>query len=74
MNYVLNPNAEQIPQLYYGSASSSRVSVKSNISQIMDLVKDNPDIVQNWGWSSYKDFMTTATSKLEKLIATLAKA
>lgn len=74
MNYVLNPSAKQIPQLYYGSASSSRVSVKNNIGQIMDLVKDNPGVVQNWGWNNYSEFMTTATSKLEKLIATLAKA
>jgi len=64
LNYVFNPNAKSVPNLYFGTATSSRVSIKMNIKQILELVKANNDIVKDWGWESYSDFCFGSRKKI----------
>lgn len=72
INYILNPQAKNVPQLYYGTASSSRVSVKSNIIQILDLIKENPKVVSDWGWNNYEQFSLESGKKLQTLLNCLS--
>lgn len=71
INYVFNPKAKNIPYLYYGSDSSTRVSVKRNLSMIFDLIKNNKDIVIEWGWDNYMSFDTEFHRRFQCLIASL---
>ena len=41
--------------------------------QILELVKNNPDIVKDWGWSSFEEFSNCTTVKLQSLLSRLIK-
>ena len=71
INYILNPKAKQLPVLYYGTPSSSRVSVKSTIASILDIIKENKQMPECWGWKSYDDFIQTAEKRFETLMRSL---
>lgn len=72
INYVLNPLSENLPKFYYGSASSSRVSVKDNLTSILKLVDEKPDIIKTWGWKSYDDFKCNVSKRLDNIIQSLS--
>ena len=73
INFVFNPEAREIPSLYFGSDSSTRVSVKRNISMIFELLKNNQDIVKDWGWRDYSSFSSAADGRFKCLISSLKK-
>ena len=72
INYIFNPSAENVPQFYYGSESSTRVSVKSNIQQILKVVQENPQLLKNWGWNSYDAFLGEFNKRFEMLTNSIA--
>lgn len=71
INYLFNPKAKNLPQFYYGSTSSSRVSLKQNITQIIDLVKESPDCVKSFGWKDFETFNTEFASRFNNVIQSL---
>ena len=71
INYILNPKAKNLPNLYYGTASTSRVSIKANINQILDLVKANSDIVKEWGWKDYAEFISETGERTKNILTNL---
>ena len=72
INYMFNPRAENVPQFYYGSESSTRVSVKSNIQQILKVVQESPQLLENWGWNSYDAFLDEFNKRFEMLTNSIA--
>lgn len=73
INYILNPKAEVVPSLYYGSVSSSRVSVRDNIFQILSIVSENPEIVKDWGWNNYTQFEEIVSQRMKMLLKKISK-
>ena len=73
INYLFNPKAKNIPDFYYGSASSSRVSIKKNIQQILELIKQNPDTVKDFGWQDYTQFEQEFSGRFAQIISSLSK-
>ena len=71
INYLFNPKAKNLPQFYYGSTSSSRVSLKQNISQIIDLIKENPDTVKSLGWKDFDTFNTEFAPRFNNVLQSL---
>lgn len=72
INYILNPKAKNVPVLYFGTVSSSRVSIKQNMSKIFDIIRKNPSVVEEWGWKNYEIFKTASYNKLALLIKNLS--
>ena len=70
INYLLNPKAKNIPIFYFSSASSTRVSVGENMTQIYGLIKQNPEIVKDWGWNNFEQFNDSYSKKLNNLVKT----
>lgn len=69
INYIFNPKSSNIPpNLYYGSKSSSRVSVQQNVNQILGLISQNPEIVFDFGYKSYEEFTNATQERFTKLI------
>ncbi len=68
INYIFNPKANDVPTLYYGSQSSSRVSIKDNISQILNVISENPEIISDLGYKNNEEFSKAVQAKFTKLI------
>lgn len=68
INYIFNPKATEIPTLYYGTQSSSRVSIKENINQILSVISENPEIITELGYKNNEEFSKSVQSKFTKLI------
>lgn len=72
INYILNPKSKNAPDLYFDTPSSTRVSITDNMKQIYNLVKKNPDIVYDWGWNSYDEFLKESSRHFCGLINKLS--
>lgn len=72
INYLLNPEAKSLPELYYGTMNSSRISIKDNFNEILKAVKEKPDIVKDWGWKDYTEFEKEVAVRLQKLVSSLS--
>ena len=72
INYILNPQAKGLPKLYFGSTSSSRVSIKENLQKILDVIEQKPEIVNEWGWKNFAEFKNAFNSRFGNLISSLS--
>ena len=69
INYVFNPKAKNAPQFYYGNINrSSRVSVRDSINKILNAIEQNPEVISQYGWKSYDDFITTVRNRIENIL------
>lgn len=69
INYIFNPKSSiNAPELYYGTQSTTRVSIKDNISQILKLISKNKDIVLDMGYKSYEEFTEAIEQRYTKLL------
>ena len=68
INYVFNPEAKVRPELFFGTQSSSRVSVKKNLSMILALISENKEIIKDWGWDNYDDFSKSVNNRYSDLL------
>lgn len=68
INYLFNPNAKNVPDFYFGSFSTTRVSVKENVNQIFNLINENKDILEDWGWFSYEDFCSELNTRFANVL------
>ena len=72
INYIFNSEAQNTPELYFGTVRSSRISVKNNVSKIFKLVNENPEVVYDWGWNSYSEFAPSAMERMNNLLNSLS--
>ncbi|MCD8024483.1 MAG: hypothetical protein LUE64_03000 [Candidatus Gastranaerophilales bacterium] len=71
INYVFNKEAKNIPEFYYSKGSASRVSIKKNIEQIMELIKKDKSIVEKWGWANYEEFEKAVSKRFKTLVRSI---
>ena len=68
INYVFNPKAQNAPEFYYGNVNrSSRVSVRDSITKIFKAIEQYPEIVSQYGWKNYDEFIQVATKRFESI-------
>lgn len=71
INYIFNPNAKNVPDFYFGTAASSRVSITENIKKILSLLEANPKKVLELGWKSSDEVLPIFFSRLSQIVAKL---
>lgn len=69
INYIFNPKSSaNVPDLYYGTQSTTRVSIRDNISRILGVISKNKEIVLDMGYKSYEEFTGAVEKRYTNLL------
>ena len=68
LNYLVNPQAQNAPQLYYKQNTPQRAITLGSLRKYLKLIQENPEIVTTWGYRDYSEFINLADKKLQILL------
>ena len=68
LNYLVNPQAQNVPQLYYKQNTPQRAITLGSLRKYLKLIQENPEIVTSWGYKDYSEFINLADKKLQILL------
>ena len=71
INYLLNPESKNVPNLIFGSNSTTKTTLYQNMTKLLDLIKGNKEILSEWGWSSIEEFFKEYNLRYAKLFASI---
>ena len=66
LNYVCNPNAQNVPRLRWLHTGNSDMSLNKNVKKLNKYIQQNPDVVKQWGWKNYDEYKAESEKRLEK--------